>query len=64
MHSDGLDKWIDKKNQSDDNSQSMQSQEAITRFSLKERILELEKMRDQIIYELDKLKGLAENRKL
>lgn len=64
MKPEGLDKWVDKKNPSQNHSKSILSAEAITRYSLKERILELEKMRDQILYELDKLKTFSEDRKL
>lgn len=64
MNYDGLDEWIEKKKPSQNQSTSILSSEAITRHSLKERVLELEKMRDQILYELDKLKILLEDRKL
>ena len=64
MQSDGLDEWIEKKKPSQNQSTSILSSEMITRYSLKERVLELEKMRDQILYELDKLKALSEDRKL
>lgn len=63
MPPDGLDEWIEKK-PSQNQPTPILSSEMITRYSLKERILELEKMRDQILYELDKLKSFSEDRKL
>lgn len=61
---DGLGIGIDEKKPRQDHCESILSSEMITRHSLKERILELEKMRDQILYELDKLKIFSEDRKL
>lgn len=60
---DGLDKWIDKHDNSKF-SKSLFPHDHITLHSLKERIIELERMRDQILYELDRLKSLAEERRL
>jgi hypothetical protein len=58
-NADGLDRWIeDDKKPSSKFSKSLFPHEQITLHSLKERIVELEKMRDQILYELDKLKAL------
>lgn len=60
---DGLDRWI-KKNEmsSSEFSGSLFPQERITLHSLKERIVELERIRDQILYELDRLKSFSEGR--
>ncbi len=58
----GLDRWSDKKEGSDRFAKSLFPSERITLHSLKERILELEQMRDQIQYELDRLKTLTKNR--
>lgn len=62
MKDSGLDRWVDA-NKSPDKTFSMSlfPHERITLFSLKERILELERMRDQILYELDRLKSLSED---
>lgn len=58
----GLDRWIDAdKRPGNTFSKSLFPHERITLFSLKERILELERMRDQILYELDKLKSFLDN---
>jgi hypothetical protein len=64
MNPDGLDKWVETtQNQNKSKfSKSCFPNEKITLFSLGERILELENMRDQILYELDRLKSLTENR--
>jgi hypothetical protein len=62
MSKDGLDKWVEKEQNSDTSfSKSLFPHERLALYSLKERILELEKMRDQILYELDRLKSFAEN---
>jgi len=45
-------------------AKSILSAEMITRCSLKERILELEKMRDQILYELARLQDITKDKKL
>lgn len=55
MRKDGLDVWIDKKP-----AKSIITQEQITRQCLKERIAELEKTRDEIAYELDRLNSLVD----
>jgi hypothetical protein len=60
-NTDRLDKWIDKHANSKF-SRSLFPHDHITLHSLKERIIELERMRDQILYELDRLKSLAEER--
>lgn len=62
-NTDGLDKWIDKHVNSKF-SKSLFPHDRITLHSLKERIVDLERMRDQILYELDRLKALAEERHL
>lgn len=63
MEDVGLDRWInDDRKQDKTFSKSLFPHERITIFSLKERILELERMRDQILYELDRLKSLSEDR--
>ena len=62
-NTDGLDKWIEKHANSKF-SKSLFSHDRITLHSLKERIIELERMRGQILYELDRLKSLAEERYL
>jgi hypothetical protein len=60
---DGLDRWIKKnKSPSSEFSESLFPQERITLHSLKERIAELERIRDQILYELDRLKSFSEGR--
>ncbi|HXG73437.1 MAG TPA: hypothetical protein VNK44_01275 [Candidatus Nitrosotenuis sp.] len=60
---DGLDRWMsDKRKQTKTFSGSLFPHERLTLLSLKERILELEKMRDQILYELDRLRFLSEDR--
>ncbi|MEW6043671.1 MAG: hypothetical protein AB1608_05365 [Thermoproteota archaeon] len=60
---DGLDRWIENdKRQNKAFSKSLFPHERITLFSLKERIAELERMRDQILYELDRLRSLSEDR--
>jgi hypothetical protein len=62
-NSDGLDKWIsEKRNEGSSYPESLFPHERVTLYSLKERIIELESMRDQILYELDRLKMLAEKR--
>jgi hypothetical protein len=58
--SGNLDKWIDDKKEKQTFSKSLFTQEQITAYTLKEKIAELEKMRDHILYELDKLSSLAE----
>ena len=60
-NTDGLDKWIDK-HANNKFSKSLFPHDCITLHSLKERIIELERMRDHILYELDRLKSLAEER--
>lgn len=56
---EGLDRWIDKRVERKVHfSKSVLTEEQITLHSLKERISELENMRDHIQYELDKLKSL------
>jgi hypothetical protein len=63
MEDSGLDRWIDADKRPDKTfSKSLFPHERITLFSLKEKILELERMRDQILYELDRLKSLSEDR--
>ncbi len=65
MSADGLDKWIEEKqNNVSKFSKSLFPHDHITLYSLKERIVELERIRDQILYELDRLKSLAEERHL
>ena len=62
-NTDGLDRWIDgNKKPSLEFSKSLFPRERITLYSLKERIIELERMRDQILYELDRLKSFSEGR--
>lgn len=53
-----LDDWI-KKAQSTNFSKSMHMQDEITLHSLRERIVELEKIRDAIVYELNKLRSFT-----
>jgi hypothetical protein len=64
MSPDGLDKWVNTAQNQNDSKflKSCFPNEHITLFSLKERILELENMRGQILYELDRLKSLTENK--
>ncbi|MFN3654838.1 MAG: hypothetical protein ACK4TO_05875 [Candidatus Nitrosotenuis sp.] len=63
MEDSGLDRWINDDRRHDKTfSKSLFPHERITLFSLKERILELERMHDQILYELDRLKSLSESR--
>jgi hypothetical protein len=62
-NTDGLDEWMDK-HASSKFSKSLFPHDRITIHSLKERITDLERMRDQILYELDRLKSLAEERHL
>jgi hypothetical protein len=64
MRKNSLDDWLGKKNTKPDHTQSILSEELLIRHSLKERILDLEKMRDQIMYELDRLKEVVEGKKL
>jgi len=59
MKKDGLDKGITKDKNESSHHKSILSSEEITLHSLKERIIELENMRDQILYELDRLKSFA-----
>lgn len=62
---DGLYKWIDEKPNNDHKfAKSLFPHDRIALYSLKERIVELERMRDQILYELDRLKSLTEERHL
>lgn len=64
MHKNSLDDWLAKKNTKLDHTQSILSEELFIRHSLKERISELEKMREQILYELNRLKEVVEGKKL
>ena len=58
-NTDGLDRWIQNGTKpSSKFSKSLFPHERIVLHSLKERIAELEKLRDQILYEIDKLKAL------
>ncbi len=57
-----LDRWVDDGKPKKAFENSLFPHERVTLFSLKERILELERMRDQILYELNRLKSLSENR--
>jgi hypothetical protein len=60
---DGLDRWIRKnERQNSEFPKSLFPHEQVTLYSLKERIVELERMRDQILYELDRLKSFSEGR--
>jgi hypothetical protein len=60
---DGLDRWIESdKKPTSKFSESLFPHERITLYSLKERIVELERMRDQILYELDRLQSFSEGR--
>lgn len=59
MKKDGLDVWIDR-----NPSKSIITPEQITRRCLKERISELEKTRDEITYELDRLYSLVDGMKI
>jgi hypothetical protein len=64
-NTEGLDKWIDKNKEDDSEfSSSLFPHERITLCSLKERIAELERMRDQILYELDRLRSFSEGKKM
>lgn len=58
----GLDRWVDDGKPKKTFENSLFPHERVALFSLKERIMELERMRDQILYELDRLKSLSENR--
>ena len=58
MNKDGLDAWIDKK------PKSIITPDTITRQCLKERIQELEKTRDEITYELDRLNSLVDGMRI
>lgn len=61
MDADGLDRWIEcDKKPSSEFPKSLFPHEQITLYSLKERIAELERMRDQIMYELNRLKSFSE----
>jgi hypothetical protein len=58
----GLDRWIENDKGSNSRfSDSLFPHERIALYSLKERIAELERMRDQILYELDKLRSFSED---
>lgn len=59
----GLDKWMEDLPERDGPkfSRSLFPHERVALDSLNERILELERMRDQILYEIGKLKGIVEN---
>ena len=59
-----LDDWMEKTDKKQEYTKSILSSEIITRYSLKERIEELEKMRDQILYELARLQDITKDRKL
>jgi hypothetical protein len=59
-----LDYWMEKTDKKQEYTKSVLSAEMITRYSLKERILELEKMRDQILYELARLQDITRDKKL
>jgi hypothetical protein len=59
-----LDDWIEKQNTKHGYAKSILSEEMITRLSIKERILELERMRDQILYELARLQDITHDKKL
>jgi hypothetical protein len=59
-----LDDWMEKTSKNQECTKSILSAEMITRYSLKERILELEKMRDQILYELARLQEITQDKKL
>jgi hypothetical protein len=62
MAADGLDRWIEKdKRPNPKFFNSLFPHERVTLYSLKERILELEKMRDQTLYELDRLKSFSDS---
>lgn len=56
-----LDDWTDSMKNRPKYEKSLFPHERITLDSLKERILELERMRDQILYELDKLRKILQN---
>lgn len=59
---DGLDRWIDNTPQRKAGfEKSLFPHEQVVLDSLKERILELERMKEQIRCELDRLKKMAEN---
>lgn len=58
---DGLDRWIEHdKKPNPKFSKSLFPHERMTLYSLKERIEELERMRDQILYELARLQSFSE----
>ncbi|WP_100181989.1 hypothetical protein [Candidatus Nitrosotenuis aquarius] len=59
-----LDDWMEKTDKKQEHVKSILSAEMITRYSLKERIVELEKMRDQILYELARLQDITRDKKL
>jgi hypothetical protein len=59
-----LDDWMEKQNTKQVHAKSILSEEMITRHSLKERILELERMRDQILYELARLQEITQDKEL
>ncbi len=59
-----LDDWMEKTDKKQEYTKSILSSEIITRYSLKERIEELEKMRDQILYELARLQDITKDKKL
>ena len=59
-----LDDWMEKTDKKQEHTKSILSSEIITRYSLKERIEELEKMRDQILYELARLQDITQDKKL
>lgn len=59
---DGLDRWTDGVRQKKSAyPKSLFPHKRVALDSLRERILELEQMKEQIRYELDKLKKMAEN---
>jgi hypothetical protein len=56
-----LDDWTDNTQKGRRYEKSLFPHERITLDSLRERILELEQMRDQVMYELDRLGKIVQN---
>ena len=54
----GLDKWIEMKDQRQ--YRTIITSDEITKQCLKERILELQKTQEEIMYELNRLKSLTD----
>ena len=58
MKPEGLDSWIERNDQR--KCRSITSPDEITRQSLRERIVELQKAKEDITYELNRLKSFAD----